>query len=162
MHDRKTSFVMHDRKISFVMHDRKTQSDLLSSFSFKFCHIQTIADTYSSLVAKFSSGPQPQKQQRPKSKRSALIWAIPVTLVVLILIVALVVMVTKYRSLQRSFMAFANRGYSRAEEEDDDVAVSFHQGQSTLFFSFLFSVLFSVLPRCQHQQWLYHQRLFGH
>ena len=45
------------------------------------------------------------------------------------LVVALVVMFVKYRSLQRSFMAFANRGYNRADEEDDDVAVSFHPGE---------------------------------
>ena len=32
-------------------------------------------------------------------------------------------------------MAFANRGYNRADEEDDDVAVSFHPGE--FFFSAL-------------------------
>ena len=43
-------------------------------------------------------------------------------------------MVAKYRSLQRSFLAFANRGYTRAEEEeDDDVAVTFHQGILSIF-----------------------------
>lgn len=60
--------------------------------------------------------------------KKALIWAIPVALVVLVLFIALVAMVAKYRSLQRSFMAFANRGYARAEEEEDEVAVTFHQG----------------------------------
>ncbi len=71
---------------------------------------------------------QPQTGAK-KSSKSTLVWAIPVTLVVLILVVALVIMVTKYRSLQRSFMAFANRGYSRADEEDEDVAVTFRTGE---------------------------------
>ena len=70
---------------------------------------------------------QPQTGKKSKVK-SYLLWAIPVPLVIIVLCIALVVMVAKYRSLQRSFMAFANRGYARAEEEDDDVAVTFHQG----------------------------------
>ena len=71
---------------------------------------------------------QPQTAGKNKSKKT-LVWAIPVALVVLVLVVALVVMFAKYRSLQRSFMAFANRGYNRADDEDDDVAVSFHPGK---------------------------------
>eukprot|EP00794_Sanderia_malayensis_P010865 gene10865-12020_t len=68
---------------------------------------------------------------KSRSSKSILIWVIPVVLVVLVLVVALVVLVFKYRSLQRSFMAFANRGYNRAEDEDEDMdmAVTFHQGE---------------------------------
>jgi len=77
------------------------------------------------------SNAQPQIGHKKSSSNKTLVWAIPVALVVLVLIIALVVMVAKYRSLQRSFMAFANRGYTRAEEEDDDVAVTFHQGEDS-------------------------------
>ena len=77
---------------------------------------------------------QPQTGKSPSKK--TLIWAIPVALVVLVLFIALVVMVAKYRSLQRSFMSFANRGYARADEEDDEVAVTFHQGILSKYFTF--------------------------
>ena len=64
------------------------------------------------------------------TKSKTLIWAIPVALVVLILVFALVIMIYKYRTLQRSFLAFAHRGYRRTgeDDDDDDVAVTFHQG----------------------------------
>ena len=31
-------------------------------------------------------------------------------------------------------MAFANRGYNRADDDDDEVAVTFHQGQLSELF----------------------------
>ncbi|XP_065056294.1 sortilin-related receptor-like [Rhopilema esculentum] len=82
------------------------------------------------------AGAQPQPHKAGKSTSSSstkrtLVWAIPVGLMVLVLFVAFVVMLVKYRNLQRSFMAFANRGYNRADDDDDEVAVTFHQGEDS-------------------------------
>ena len=55
-------------------------------------------------------------------------WVIPVGLVSAILVVALGVMVFKYKRLQRSFTAFAHRGYRIAAGDDDDGGVHFHRG----------------------------------
>lgn len=100
-----------------VRHENTGETKVINSPSYKFT------------TKAFDDGKMKPQIGKQKRSKSTLVWAIPVALVVLILVVALVIMVTKYRSLQRSFMAFANRGYSRAEEEDEDVAVSFHQGE---------------------------------
>ena len=62
-------------------------------------------------------------------------WAIPVALVALALVLGLGVMVYKYRRLQYSFLAFAARGsYTRHEdmedgdELDDNMIVEFRTG----------------------------------
>jgi len=68
-------------------------------------------------------------------KNKRLIWAIPVGVVLVVLMIGIVVMAVKYRRLQHNFLAFAARGsYARQrdndENEDDldlDMAVEFRR-----------------------------------
>ena len=75
-------------------------------------------------------------QAKASKKRNTLVWAIPVALVVIALVVGLLlIMAYKYRRLQNSFLAFAARGgYSRQmddyadDDDDDNMGVAFHAG----------------------------------
>ena len=74
-------------------------------------------------------------QAKASKKRNTLVWAIPVALVVIALVVGLLLMAYKYRRLQNSFLAFAARGgYSRQmddyadDDDDDNMGVAFHAG----------------------------------
>ena len=75
-------------------------------------------------------------QAKASKKRNTLVWAIPVALVVIaLLVVGLLLMAYKYRRLQNSFLAFAARGgYSRQmddyadDDDDDNMGVAFHAG----------------------------------
>lgn len=74
------------------------------------------------------------KIQAEKKKSNTLVWAIPVALVLLALLLGLLLMGYKYRRLQHSFLAFAARGnYSRHEDDfdddDDNMVVGFRQGE---------------------------------
>ena len=75
-------------------------------------------------------------QAKASKKRNTLVWAVPVALVVIALVVGLLLMAYKYRRLQNSFLAFAARGgYSRQmddyaddDDDDDNMGVAFHAG----------------------------------
>ena len=90
----------------------------------------------------------PQAAKASK-KRNTLVWAIPVALVVIVLVIGLLLMAYKYRRLQNSFLAFAARGgYSRQmddyadDDDDNNMGVAFHAGtvlhltQFRLYFCF--------------------------
>lgn len=78
----------------------------------------------------------------PMTNKNVLVWAIPVALVALALLLGLGVMFYKYRRLQYSFLAFAARGsYTRQEDElddadDDNMIVGFRSGNPVLCLVF--------------------------
>ena len=93
-------------------------------------HDHTITSVKSTLFD--TNSPQAAKASK---KRNTLVWAIPVALVVIALVIGLLLMAFKYRRLQNSFLAFAARGgYSRQmddypdDDDDHNMGVAFHAG----------------------------------
>ena len=98
--------------------------------------------------AKFDTNPQPKASK----KQSALVWAVPVALVLLMAIAGLLLMAYKYRRLRNSFLVLVARGgYSQQidydlDEDDDNVGVAFHAGIDLSFtFNFHFNFCSSVV-----------------
>nr|AAC63362.1 head-activator binding protein precursor [Hydra viridissima] len=82
-------------------------------------------------VGTLEAAPVKQQENHSSFKSKAIIWGIPVALVLIALFVGLFVMIYKYRRLQHSFLAFAARGsYAHQDDFDDDnMVVGFHSGE---------------------------------
>ena len=79
--------------------------------------------------------PTAGKQTGDKKKGlSPVVWAVPVAIVGLILIIILGIFIRKSRRLERSMFALMTR-----RSVDEDGAITFHSGEYLLWFNFILS-----------------------